>query len=57
MLETDKLIRRAHNYLKRQSLNEFKIITFINNFSKILKNITFQTINIKTGLKITPTID
>lgn len=40
MLETDKLIRRAHNYLKRQSLNKFKIITFIKDFSKILKNIT-----------------
>lgn len=39
MLQTDKLIRRAHNYLKRQNLNKFKIITFINNFSKILKNI------------------
>ena len=39
MLKTDKLIRRAHYYLKRQNLNKFKIITFINNFSKILKNI------------------
>lgn len=36
MLKTDKLIRRAHNYLKRQNLNKFKIITFINNFSKLL---------------------
>jgi hypothetical protein len=35
ILQTDKLIRRAHNYLKRQNLNKFKIITFINNFSKI----------------------
>lgn len=40
MLKTDKLIRRAHYYLKRQNLNKFKIITFINNFSKIIKNIT-----------------
>lgn len=40
MLKTDRLIRRAHYYLKRQNLNKFKIITFINNFSKILKNIT-----------------
>jgi hypothetical protein len=40
MLKTDKLIRRAHYYLKRQNLNKFKIITFINDFSKILKNIT-----------------
>ena len=39
MLKTDRLIRRAHYYLKRQNLNKFKIITFINNFSKILKNI------------------
>lgn len=40
ILKTDRLIRRAHYYLKRQNLNKFKIITFINNFSKILKNIT-----------------
>ena len=41
MLQTDRLIRRAHYYLKRQNLNKFKIITFINSFSKILKNISF----------------
>lgn len=40
ILKTDKLIRRAHHYLKSQNLNKFKIITFLNNFSKILKNIT-----------------
>lgn len=36
MLKTDRLIRRAHYYLKRQNLNKFKITTFINNFSKLL---------------------
>ena len=38
MLKTDRLIRRAHYYLKRQNLNKFKITTFINNFSKLLLN-------------------
>lgn len=39
LLINDKLIKRAHNYLKRINLSQFKISTFVNNFAKILKNI------------------
>lgn len=38
-LQTDKIIRKSHLYLKRLKLKPFNISTFINQFAKILKNI------------------
>lgn len=39
ILKSDKLIRRAHLYLKRKNLDCFSILVFITQFAKILKNI------------------